>query len=235
MERLRRHVGRSHLIGNGSRVERQLNKLLTWICMLSFVSSCALGLPDVHAVKPFEAENSVRQSPIRLVLQTSKEVYRVGEPVKTTVFLENISPDSSYYVGRYIDGVVITPPFHDIEFTLIDDKGKQVLLPRGAADDNPTRVYGVDGRPMPLPRQTIIEKLTGAYVQLDPRAIHGFRREIDEPTLRPSRYRLHATYRETEALRWTEAERKALSIPVWTQPLVSNTVTITVVPSSPPR
>lgn len=230
MKELRRHVGRSHLIGNGGGAQRQLYKLLTWICMLSFVSSCALGLPDVHAVKPFEAENRIRQSPIRLALQTSKEVYRVGEPPKTTVFLENMSADSSYYVGRYIDGVVITPPFHDIEFTLTDDKGKQVLLPRGAADDNPTRVYGVDGRPMPLPRQTITEKLTGEYVQLGPGAIYGFRREIDEPTLRPGRYRLHATYRETEALRWTEAERKTLPIPVWTQPVVSNTVRITILP-----
>lgn len=228
MKELRKPVEQSHPTGKDSSSQFELNKLITLSCITICMTSYALGWSNRRPIKPNEAKIGSRQSPIRLVLQKRKEVYRVREPIKITIFLENMSQDSSYYVGRYIDGAVMTPPFHDIEFMLTDVKGNRVSLPRGAADDNPMRVYGIDGKPILQARQSITEKLAREYVQLFPRAIYGFRKELAELELKPGHYRLRAIYRETEAASWTEAERKGLSVSIWTQPLISNTIVLTV-------
>jgi hypothetical protein len=168
------------------------------------------------------------KSAIRLRMQTQKRTYKVEEPIEISIYLENISDEHSYYVGRDIDGIVISTQFHTVELIMIDANGKKVPLPRGAADDNPTRVY-VNGKPIPSKLPTVAEKLAQEYVQLAPRSFYGFRKELVETPLKPGRYQLWITYQETEALTWTEAERKSLVIPVWTQSLQSNILVINVV------
>lgn len=231
MRRLSRRVEQNHLTDNETRSQVQVDKLLLiCVCILSFTPNYGLGRSVLRPHNSNSAQRNVKQLQVRLVLQTSRAVYRIGEPIETVVYLENISSDSSYYVGRRIDGVVIPPSFHGIEFTLSDDTGKKILLPRGAADSSPTTIYGINGKQMPPARQTIIEKLMHEYVLLGPRAIYGFRREIGEPTLKPGRYHLRAAYYEAEALSWTEDERKGLPFPVVMQTLTSNAVTIIIVP-----
>ncbi len=58
--------------------------------------------------------------------------------------------------------------------------------------------------------------------------IIGFRTE-GSLSLKPGHYTYKATYRELEARRWTQEQRKSLPYDVWTKPLSSNTVTIEVI------
>ena len=180
------------------------------------------------AGQQLERERNEDKSSIRLRLQTQKRNYRIGEPIEISVSLENISDNRWYYVGRDIDGIVISTKFHTVKLSLLNAKGKKVLLPQGAADDNPTRVY-VNAKPLPENRPTIADKVTEEYVRLAPQSFYGFRKEILEPQLKSGRYQLWVTYKETEALTWSEKERKSLEVPVWTESLRSNIVVINVV------
>lgn len=220
MKGSRRHVGRSRPASNKIRLSMRAATLL-FVCALGsyFVTAYAGEPLPVRALqRPVNKQRSDR-SALRLVLETPKAKYRVGEPLVITFYLENVSQDDHYYIGTDISDLTTGSPFHYIDLSIIDEKGIKLLLPRSASDS-----AGEPSRP------TAAEKLAREYVQLRPGAIYGFRTEVLEPHLKAGRYRLNATYYETEALSWTEAERKSLSIPVWMQPLISNTVTITVVP-----
>lgn len=160
-------------------------------------------------------DKAIESSPIRLVLQTSKSSYHVGEPVEALGYLENRG-NSSYYVGDTILSFFGTSELHEIKLKILDANGREV--PIGGGGGSWIWKHGT----------TINEKLALAYTQLRPRTIFGLKERLPV-SLKPGRYQLIATYRELEALSWTDAERKASPIPVWTQPLVSNTVEITVI------
>lgn len=198
-------------------LERAVRRKLIWIFVLGIIALCP-RLPIAYCA-PVQAGNSsgIDSSPIRLVLQTSKRRYRVGESVEVLGYLENRG-ETPYYVGNTILGFFGTSELHEIKLSILDAKNKEILI--GGGGGSWIWKYGT----------TINEKLARTYTQLRPGAIFGVKEHIPV-TLRPGQYRLTATYREIEALSWTEAERRALSIPVWTQPLVSNTVIITVVRS----
>jgi hypothetical protein len=111
----------------------------------------------------------------------------------------------------------ITESFHYVELQIIDRKGSEAPIGRGAA----TSIW--------KPGTTVSEKLAQEYVQLRPGMIFG-QKDAGNITRQPGQYRLTATYREIEAFNWTEAERQVLSVPIWTQPLISNTVKVAVGP-----
>ena len=156
---------------------------------------------------------------IRLILQVSKKIYKVGDPIEITVYLENTS-NHSYYVGNNLAGFSTISSLHYIALTTIDANNKEVSEGRGAA----TSVWDAG--------TTVIDKLFKSYTQLRPMTIFGVK-EMGHIMLSPGQYKIKAAYHEVEALSWSEVERSALQIPVWTQPLTSNTVTIQVVPQSP--
>ena len=120
-------------------------------------------------------------------------------------------------VGNILLGFWGTSELHDVTLTICDQNNQQVSIGGGGGSWIWKHGTGID------------EKLASAYTQLRPRTIFGVKEDIPV-TLRPGRYRLTASYREIEALTWTEADRRALPIQVWTEPLTSNTVTITVTP-----
>jgi len=159
---------------------------------------------------------SVASHEIRLVLETSKTTYRIDEPVEVLAYLENLV-ERSFYVGNALGGFWGTSELHEIRLTIYDDKNKEVRIGRGG------------GSWVWKPGTTIEEKLALAYTQLRPGTVFGQKERVPI-ALRPGRYRLTAVYREMEALSWTEAERRRSSIPVWTQPLTSNTIEIDVFP-----
>jgi len=161
------------------------------------------------------ASSQSSSSAIRLRLQTSKPVYRVGESLEIIAFLENVSA-KSYYVGNTDISLFGSLGWHDMEVEFFDSEGKVVPIGRGG------------GTLFPKPNAPLAERLADAYVYLWPGMVHGLKEELEFP-LKSGRYRLKATYREHYALTWTEAERKTLQAPVWTQPLVSNEVFIRVV------
>jgi hypothetical protein len=178
------------------------------------------------------------QPPIRLRIQTNKRIYRVDEPIELSVYLENVSQDRSYYVGRDIDGIHdLTHEFHAVRLTIVDMRGRKVQLPQGASVSDELIYFDVNGKAVPPHRPTVAEKLAKEYVRLPPQAFLGFRREIFEAYengryrnyFRAGHYRFQVTYQEIEALSWTEAEKKSLETPVWEQPLTSNIVEISVV------
>ena len=156
------------------------------------------------------------QSPVRLTLKTTQRKYRVGEPIDVLGYLENRS-DESYYVGNTLIGFWATSELHELHLRIFDANNKEVMIGGGG------------GSWIWKPNTSVAEKIAQAYTHLRPDMILGIKETIPIE-LRAGRYRLTATYREIEASYWTEAERKALAIPVWTQPLTSNTVIIKVAP-----
>lgn len=184
---------------------------MTWSQVLSFPSVLQF---NAHQS---EMKRANQKSDIELILKVSKRVYRLGEPIEITSYLENVSDFKGYYVGNTDISLLGTIGLHDMELIIRDKKGSEVPIGRGAG----TWFWGEN--------MSVTDKLARAYVHIRPGMIHGLKQRIDFP-FKPGRYRLVTTYHEHEALRWTEAERRALPIPVWTQQLVSNTVTITIMP-----
>jgi hypothetical protein len=156
------------------------------------------------------------ETPIRLVLGTSKKTYRVGEPIKVSGYLENLS-DDTYYVGNVLVSFLGGTSLHSISLEVFDQRGRKIPIGRGGGD----WIW--------KPGTTIEQKLAMAYTQLRPHTFFG-NKETIPLKLSPGSYRLNATYRETEALSWAEDKQKSLTVPVWTRPLISNTVTIRVRP-----
>lgn len=202
------------LNNRGNSLARAVKQVFTWVIVLGLV--CMQGLSATSASQR-AANNNISPTPIRLVLQTSKRTYRAGEPIEITAYLENVSQDKIYYVGKDLGNLFSIESFHYIGLQITDLKGREAPIGRGAG----TSVWKFG--------TTIAEKLALEYVQLQQGMIYG-RKFVDDLPLRRGQYRLVATYCEEEALRWTKAEREALPVPVWTQPLISNSVTIRIVP-----
>lgn len=202
------------------------NKLLIiFILFFAPVSEYAQELPKRNTHQCLGGYIQPKEHAILLVLKTSKQRYRFNEPIEISVQLENVSQRGEhYYVGTDVNGVFNHQPLHGIEISVVDEKNRKIALPRGANDSASKSTPS-----------TISEKLTQSYVWLEPGAFYGVRTEIlnaPNAPLKPGRYLLTATYHESEALRWTDTERKTLLAPVWTQPLKSNTVTFTIVSRS---
>ena len=158
---------------------------------------------------------SSRQSALRLILQTTKRVYRAGEPIHVTAYLENESEEQTFYVGRELGGFCAIVSFHYIELRVTDRKNRLIPIANSA---------GAAGSKEGTTQREIIES---EYVPLGPKSIYG-QTDTCEITLKKGRYRMQAVYYEFEATVWKNPE--ALDFPVWTKRLYSNTVTITVVP-----
>ncbi len=158
---------------------------------------------------------------MRLILQTPKVKYKFGEPIEITALLVNTSQSDSYYVGSDPGRFLVFSPFNYIKLVVTDEKGKEMRLDRGVRD--PLIVSATSS-----PRASTVPEILGrSYIQLRPGTIYGITDQI-EMQLQPGLYRLTAIYYEEWASSLTEAELKALPIPIWRQPLVSNTVTIKV-------
>lgn len=168
------------------------------------------------STSPSAQQGIVEPSAIQLTLETSKDQYFVGEPLVIAAYLENTG-QYPYYVGNSFAGLFGRSSNHYIEVKIFDERGKEVQIGRGGGDW------------MWEKGTSVAEKIAQAYVYLQAGNIHGVKERLEWEFL-PGQYRLTATYRESEALTWTEEERKALIRPVWTQPLTSNTVTISIVP-----
>jgi len=159
-----------------------------------------------------EEKKSTVQKPIRLILQIPRKSWRAGEPIEVMAYLENVSQDKFFKVGRKLDSFFVVNNYHDIQLSIKDSRNREVPMFRM-------------GQSRSLPLDPIKQRLVDNYINLDPGNIYGLRESFELP---PGRYRLTANYRELDASHWTEEERIALPIPVWTKPLVSNTITITV-------
>jgi len=61
-----------------------------------------------------------------LILQTTKRVYRAGEPIHVTAYLENESEEQTFYVGRDLDGFCAIIPLHYIELRIINQNNKRI-------------------------------------------------------------------------------------------------------------
>ena len=187
--------------------------IILWFLILGIV---LLEPSAACPLKQSKSSNKVKHSPIRLVLRTSKLRYRAGEPHEITAYLENVS-DKPYFVGKEFFGFGIISSFHWMNVKVVDEKQKTVI-----------DVY-MSVTQLWEQGTTVTEKVAQEYIKLAPGMIHGLKSR-GRWDLRPGRYRLSTTYREDEAIYWTEAELKSLPYPVWTQALVSNTVDIRIVP-----
>jgi len=158
-------------------------------------------------------KKSIVQTPIRLTIQIPRKTWRSSEPIEVMAYLENVSQDKFFKVGRKLDSFFVVNNYHDIQLSIKDSRNREVPMFR-------------IGQSRSLPLDPIKQRLVDNYINLDPGNIYGLRESFELP---PGRYRLTANYRELDASHWTEEECKALPIPVWTEPLVSNTITITVI------
>ena len=186
--------------------------------VFSVIVSAAFLSPFVRGQQLVGAAD--KSPAIRLVLQTSKAVYQVGEPIDITSYLENVSGPYEfrfYYVGRVDPFFLDSNWLHFIELSIRDWNGREFPIGRGTGDG-----FWHEGT-------TIEQKLARAYVELGSGSIYGGKMRL-EWKLKPGRYKLQTVYREFEALRWSKAERDTLKVPVWTDTLRSKTVTIKVMP-----
>src|SRR5262245_12830458 len=187
--------------------------IIRTIIFLVGVGFCSVIAASQQHQKARE-KNNVVQVPIRLMLQTTRTTWRSDEPIEVLAYLENVSQNKFFYVGRELDSLFSILPYHYIELSIKDSRNKDAPIGRMASAQSYTN-------------ESITEKLARAYIKLYPGKIYGLK-DYSSIVLPPGRYRMTAFYREVEALRWSEEERKALKIPVWTERLVSNTITITV-------
>ena len=154
---------------------KKVTLLLMWMLICSeFSSRSTLVLS--------QAERS--DAPIRLVLQTSKKQYRSSETIRITAYLENVSDDKFFYIGRDIYGLFGSNTLHYIELSFKDEQGKDAPIGRGA------------GHGFWEPGITVREKLERAYVLLGLGMIYGVKEEVGLPFLKPGRYHLQARYHE---------------------------------------
>jgi hypothetical protein len=186
------------------------------VCAIAFALVFNQERPVTSACQR-AANETVTSNDVRLILQTSKRSYSSKEAIELTAYLENMSFDKAYYVGRALGKFFIIESFHYIELEIVDDKGRQAPIGLGAA----TSIWKSGA--------TTSEKLAQEYIQLQPGMIYG-QRDAGNIRLQPGHYRLRARYHESEALQWTQKERNSLPAPVWTRSLVSNSVTLRVLP-----
>jgi hypothetical protein len=167
-----------------------------------------------ESIQHKQTQENVERSPIHLVLLLENSRLQTGKSVKITVYLENVSRNT-YYIGNMLLGLRTLAPFYYIELIITDEKNREI--PQAF-----TSITALS------PKISIAEKISRAYVSLGPGMIHGLK-VSSLSDLRPGHYKLTAIYREVEAIDWPELEKKSLPYPVWTKPLVSNTVSISVV------
>ena len=222
MQTLQKHVELLILTVSENKITVLANVAYTISIFIAIVS-CAVVIPLTPEGKPSAIHESQRATysergnpkEVRLVLQVSKKRIRVGETIEFTAYLENASA-REYYVGNGFVGLLAKTGLHDIELKVVDNKSKEVEIGR------------MGGSWIWKHGTSMTDKLSKAYVILRVGAIHGLKQRLSLP-LTAGQYHLTATYREEEALQWAEKDREVLEIPVWTKPLVSNMITITVV------
>lgn len=213
------------IMRKSGRTVDYLSSLKTLLC--SSLVPLVLGAASVCAQAAFDKEPSDKHNTsdpgddgIRLVLQTQKRVYRVGDPLIITCYLENIS-DKYYFVANGISAFNVFSYYHVMELSVIDSANKKIKPVRLFADPAPSELV-----------KPVAEKLANNYVQLNPHMIVGFK-VYGSIRLKPGRYRYTATYREFEAKRWPASERPLTPVKVWIDPIVSNTVEINVLSRAP--
>jgi len=182
--------------------------------LVAFVLATAAAPADLISVRLTQHVSSVRRSPLRLVLQTTKRVYRAGEPIHIRAYLENESEEQTFYVGRDLDGFCAIIPLHYIELRIIDHKNRRMRIVNSA---------GAGGWREGITQR---EKIQQEYVPLGPKGVYG-QKETCDIRLKKGRYRMQAVYHEFEATEWKSNDK--LDYPVWTKTLHSNSVTIIVV------
>jgi hypothetical protein len=154
------------------------------------------------------------ETPLRLVLQLDKRVYRASESIQITGYLENNSTVTTYYIGRELGGFCSILSFHYIELRVTDQNNKNISIAHSSGDGA--------GREGTSQR----EKIEQEYIPLAPKAIHK-QTNTCEIRLKKVQYRMQAIYHESEATDWKTGE--SLNFPVWTKTLYSNVVRITVI------
>jgi hypothetical protein len=193
-----------------------MKMIRTWLVIV------LVGLVDIQEPSTALAHQRVGRNQdgsegIRLNLRLGKERYHAGEPIRVLSYLQNTSEEKTYYVGRRLGNFFVIETFHYITLRIVDEKGRAVQL-------------GLIGETSIWKRNTpLSEILTQEYLPLGPGMIFG---QTDEGniTLQPGRYKVTALYYEVEATQWTDKDRSGIPFPVWTKSLVSNSVTVRVLP-----
>lgn len=209
MQILHRLVERETLL-RGINIFNRAFLLQTILLMLIGLSWIECNALNVQSASQIGSETK----DINLVLKTDKLNYRIGEPIILTAYLVN-SSNTNYFVGKTFMGFLGTLGLHDITLEVFDKRGNKVSINR----------HG--GNWIWKPDATLSDKLEQSYLLLEPNNIHGITDELNL-NLKSGQYELQVFYREKEALRWTKNELQSLSYLIWTQPLHSNMITISI-------
>lgn len=165
--------------------------------------------------RQFDNKNGDQSIPIRLSLKTKKTLYRVGEAIELTVYLENKSTEQPCYVAKNLDTFFVRSLQQGINVSIVDSNGRDmapIIMVNKIIDK----------------RKINIDDVLSVYLELGPKMIYGVSERLDDIKLKPGTYRLKATYYDNVQTYWSETERQSLTIPLCTQGLISNSVTITV-------
>jgi hypothetical protein len=139
----------------------------------------------------------------------------MGEAIELVVYFENQSMEQPCYVVKDLDTIFVRSLEQGINISIMDNNGKDVapiIMVNKTRDKNRVKV----------------DDVSSVYLELGPKMIYGVSERLDDVSLKPGMYKLRATYYDDAPTYWSEVERKSLAIPVCTQRLTSNSVTITV-------
>jgi hypothetical protein len=212
MQGLEKRVEQMMLSSNEDKGKRACGQWLALPALLLILLPC-VGVASRWQQKQLPLPKADTTDHIKLVLGTSKRRYHRGEPITLVAYLENTSREQAYYVGKDLGGFFSIMPYHQIELVSEDARGREAPIGRMALAPASSK-------------ETVSKKLADSYVLLAPGRIYGQSRT--DVYLPSGRWNLTATYREFEARRWSPAELKLISSPVWVKPIKSNTLTITV-------
>src|SRR5437867_12984466 len=181
MRKSPRDAGRPILMYH-RKTERMVGRAAAAVVAFALGTAVATAQDLVRGPRTQRASSS-RQSPLRLILQTTKRVCRAGEPIHITAYLENESEEQTFYVGRDLDGFCAIIPLHYIELRIMDHKNRRMRIVNSA---------GAGGWREGITQR---EKIQQEYVPLGPKGVYG-QKDTCEIRLKKGRYRMRAVYHE---------------------------------------
>jgi len=160
-------------------------------------------------------KDGTKSVPLGLFLKTRKTLYRAGEAIELTVYLENKSMGQSCYIVKDLDTIFVRSLEQGINVSIMNSNSEDVapIIMTNKIRDK---------------KKIEIDDVSSFYLELAPKMIYGISERLDDVKLKPGTYNLRARYYDDVPTYWSEAERKSLAISFCARRLNSNMVRITV-------
>jgi len=111
---------------------RLIESVFIWTFILFLTIELFPGIATAQKHQEDESKKNVDQSPIRFILNTPRKNWRANEPIEVLAYLENVSQNKYFYVGRELGSLFSIDPYHYIELSIKDAKNRNAPIGRMA-------------------------------------------------------------------------------------------------------